>query len=202
MPTVNGPTASKKVQTPAAPRPRLWAAGALGVLASIGLLALGCGQSDPGAEASAVSSTTTTAPDAADDQDRVGEGDELVDGTHQVTVDSVDTAAGTVRVDAVEVLEGTEAVLAYLADTDGAQLEGPQVYVRDQVERLEELPVDPEGEFAVIFAPNCCEPQDLGWHGFADLAEDHFPDVWGNSPPFEVSIENGRVTSLVQLYVP
>ena len=202
MPTVNGPTASKKVQTPAAPRPRLWAAGALGVLASIGLLALGCGQSDPGAEARVVSSTTTTAPDAADDQDRVGEGDELVDGTHQVTVDSADAAAGTVRVDAVEVLEGTEAVLAYLADTDGAQLEGPQVYVRDRVDSLEEVPVDPDGTFAVIFAPSCCEPQDLGWHGFTDLAANHFPDVWGNSPPFRAVIDNGRITSLVQIYVP
>lgn len=102
----------------------------------------------------------------------------------------------------MQVLEGTEAVLAYLADTDGQQLEGPQVYLRNQVQEPQELPVDPGGEFAVVFGPQCCEPQDLGWDGFARLANEGFPDVWGVNPPFEATIEDGVVTSLVQIYVP
>lgn len=120
----------------------------------------------------------------------------------RVTVDSADVAAGTIAVDGIEVLEGPEAVQAYLADTDGNQLEGPHVYMRNVRGKLQDLPVDPEGEFAVIFGPECCAPQDQGWQGFAELAGTGFPNVWGVAPPFEVTIVDGTVTSLVQTYIP
>lgn len=166
------------------------------------LTLVGCGQQDTeGApEASSTSSTTTmigteqTGPDHPDP-------DDLTDGTHLVTVDSADVAAGTITVDGIEVLEGAEAALAYLEDTDGNQLEGPQAYVRNVSRVLQDLPVDSQGEFSVIFGPECCEPQDQGWQGFAELAGSGFPDVWGVAPPFEVTINNGIVTSLVQTYL-
>lgn len=166
------------------------------------MLLAGCGESDPGGATAEVSSTTTEPTTTSETDQGVREDEDLSDGTHEVSVDSVDSDAGTVTVDALEVLEGTDAVLAYLADTDGAQLEGPQVYIRDRVERTQELPVDTDGEFAVVFGPTCCEPEQLGWDGFAELADAHFPDVWGNRPPFTAVIEDGTVTSLVQIYVP
>lgn len=115
---------------------------------------------------------------------------------------SVDPANHIVAVDGIQVLEGIEAVLAYLADTDGQQLEGPQIYLRNKVERIRDLPVDPTGEFAVIFAEDCCEPRDLGWHGFSEAARSGFADLWGENPPFEAEIRHGVVTSLVQIHTP
>ncbi|MEZ5238818.1 MAG: hypothetical protein R2716_07670 [Microthrixaceae bacterium] len=75
------------------------------------------------------------------------------------------------------------------------------MYLRNQVQEPQELPVDPGGEFAVVFGPPCCEPQDLGWDGFARLANG-VPGRLGVNPPFEATIEDGVVTSLVQIYVP
>ena len=128
--------------------------------------------------------------------------DVLGDGTHEVQVVSVDPRSDTVTLDGVQVLEGTEAVLAYLADTDGQQLEGAQVYLRNRVEAPRELPVDPGGEFAVVFGASCCDPEDLGWHGFSELAGDGFPGLRSANPPFEATIDGGVVTSLVQLHLP
>ncbi len=169
---------------------------------------VGCAQGDDargGASGGTDSAETrsTTVP-GADDATADGhpDPDRLTDGTHQVSVRSVDGDSHRLTLDGVQVLEGTEAVLAYLADTHGNQLEGPQVYVRNHREKLQDLQVDPDGEFAVIFGPQCCEPQDLGWHGFAELANSGFADVWGKDPPFEVTITNGTVTSLIQTYVP
>jgi hypothetical protein len=124
------------------------------------------------------------------------------DGTHQVRVDGADLVGATMTVDGVQVMEGMEAVLAYLADTDGAQLEGPQVYVRNATAAPSELPVDAAGSFAIIPREACCDPVEVGWSGFAAAVNAGFEGTWGSNPPFEVTIEGGLVTSARQTYIP
>lgn len=158
------------------------------------LFVASCGGGESASSSSTTTSTTTTTtPTPAD----AG----FADGRHEVRVDSVDPDAGTVAVATVEVLEGVEAAEAYEADT-GFELEGPQTYVRDPGGDLVELSADPDGDYAVIHGPECCEPQQLGWEGFADLATRQFPDRWGIDPPFAMVVEDGTVTSLVQVYLP
>ncbi len=128
--------------------------------------------------------------------------DELGDGTHQVRVDSADLVGGSVTLDGVQVFTGMDAVLAYLADTDGAQLEGPQFYVRNGTSDPQEFPVDAAGEFSVIAAEACCEAVDVGWSGLASAVAGDFTGIWGGDPPFTAVIDNGVVVSLEQIYIP
>jgi hypothetical protein len=105
-------------------------------------------------------------------------------------------------VDGVQVMEGMDAVLAYLADTDGAQLEGSQVYVRNARATPTEFPVEAAGSFAVIPAEACCDPVEVGWSAFAGAVNTDFESVWGNNPPFEIVIDSGVVTSARQIHIP
>lgn len=160
---------------------------------------LGCGQggdSESGDPAGASGSQTTTTVSPRPDPDDLG------DGTHQVRIDGVDLVGATMTVDGVQVMEGMEAVLAYLADTDGAQLEGSQVYVRNSRATPMEFPVDAAGSFAVIPAEGCCDPVEVGWSGFAGAVNAGFEGVWGNNPPFAVTIDGGVVTSARQIHIP
>jgi hypothetical protein len=159
----------------------------------------GCGQgtdSGAGAPADTTTSQATTTESPRPDPDELG------DGTHQVRVDGADLVGGTMTVDGVEVMEGMEAVLAYLADTDGVQLEGSQVYVRNARSTPKEFTVDAAGSFAVIPADACCDPLEVGWSGFAGAVNAGFEGVWGNNPPFEVTIDGGVVTSARQIHIP
>lgn len=160
------------------------------------LAASGCGDGGNGAVGASSSITTTTTDPSAPDVD------DLDDGTHQVRVDSVDLTGGTLTIDGVQVMEGMEAVLAYLADTDGAQLEGPQIYVRNGTRAPAELPVDASGSFSVILAESCCELIEVGWSGVANVVSSDFEGAWGNNPPFEVTIEGGEVISASQIHIP
>lgn len=173
----------------------------------MGLVALavlaGCGQggregrADDGASApprptqdAEATSTTEPGPDTLDD------------GDHQVLIGAVDTAGATATVDGVQVLSGMDAVLAYLADTDGAQLEGAQWYVRNAEAVPQELPVDESGSFSVIRAEACCDPVAVSWPELAASATGGFADLWGRNPPFAATIEDGTITSLTQVYIP
>lgn len=172
------------------------------LLCGSALLAVSCGSGESASSPSTTSTTsvpetTTTTTSTTTPTTDAG----FADGGHEVRVDSVDPDAGTVAVQAVEVLEGAGAAEAYEADT-GYELEGPRTYVRDVGGELVELPADPGGDYAVISGPECCEPQQLGWDAFAELAVRQFPDRWGVDPPFSMVVEDGTVTSLVQVYLP
>lgn len=169
---------------------------AAAVVSVLLVAANGCVERGEEAGSSARSSSTTTIETSAPDVD------DLDDGTHQVRVEAVDLLGGTITIDGVQVMEGMEAVLAYLADTDGAQLEGPQIYVRNGTPTPMQFPVDASGPFSVIVAEGCCEPVGVGWSGFANAVSSDFEGVWGNNPPFEVTIEDGEVVSATQIHIP
>ena len=183
------------------PRRRGAATGAtVGVVGIVVLAVLaGCGQGgrdrgageDTGAGGGAeATATTEPGPDTLDD------------GDHEVLVTAVDAAGATATVDGVQVLSGMDAVLAYLADTDGAQLEGAQWYVRNTEAVPQELPVDASGSFSVIRAEACCETVAVAWPEFAASATGGFADLWGRNPPFAATVEDGTITSLTQVHIP
>lgn len=168
------------------------------VVAVVGALVAGCGQggredgSDDSLPATSEDTTTSSAPGP----------DDLGDGAHEVLVESADRAGATVTVDGVQVLSGMDAVLAYLGDTDGAQLEGAQWYVRNANSDPQEFDVDTSGTFSVIRAEACCDLVAADWAEFATSASTDFANLWGRNPPFAATIEDSTITSLTQIYIP
>jgi hypothetical protein len=164
----------------------------LAVLAGCGQGGRDDGVADGSGPSQSAAPTTTTEPGT----------DSLDDGDHEVLVTAVDAAGPTATVDGVEVLSGMDAVLAYLADTDGAQLEGAQWYVRNAEAAPQELPVDESGSFSVIRADACCDQVAVTWPELASSASADFADLWGRNPPFLATIRDGTITSLTQVYIP
>ena len=155
-----------------------------------------------GAATGAFQSSTTSTTSNGSDTGSGPDVDELGDGAHEVRIVELDLTVGSVTLDGLTVMEGMEAVLAYLGDTGGAQLEGPQIYVRNAVVDPRDFPVDAAGSFSVIAEDACCEPVDVGWSGLAAAVDADFDGVWGNNPPFLAVIEDGQVVSLEQIHIP
>jgi hypothetical protein len=128
-------------------------------------------------------------------------GDALPDGDQVGYLKAIDLGAGTVTVDLAELLTGPEAVAAYQQDTGNA-LDGDPVYVRNRNPKLRTVPIDPGGTYAVIYSASCCGPTSVTLDGLAEAIGGDWQGVTAPNPPFNLTVQDGRVTAAVQIYQP
>ena len=128
-------------------------------------------------------------------------GDGLPDGDQVGYLRAIDLGKGTVTVDLADLLTGPEAATAHQQDT-GTPLDGEQVYIRNRDPALRTVPIDPAGSYAVIYSASCCGPTSVPIEGLAEAIGGDWQGITQPNPPFNLSVQGGRVTSAVQIYRP
>ncbi len=128
-------------------------------------------------------------------------GTTLPDGDQVGYLRSIDLGQGTITVDLAELLTGPAAVAAAREDT-GHALTGDPLYIRNRDPKLYTIPVDPSGSYALIFAGAGTGPSSIGLEGLASAIGGDWGGISRPNPPFNLTVQDGRLTAAVQMSAP
>ena len=166
-------------------RRRITVAAAATMIGFGGLLLVDAVADDPGAASAAAGEQAA---------------DQLPDGTSQARLMSVSTD-GTLVLDPLEVLSGEEAVRAAVAA--GEVVEGNSlpndVYLHDPDDRLLEVATATD---TTVWLYDCWSTCDLAEVPLADVLADRITYYGGQTPVIEVTVEDGIVTHISEVYLP
>lgn len=159
--------------------------------------------SSPRSTSTTASTSTTTGGSSTvpTGQPEDVDGEVLPDGDHVAYVTALDPAAGTVTLDLAELLTGPEAAAAHEEDT-GEPLDGEQFYLRNRNPKLRTMPLADGASYGLVYSASCCEPTSVTLADLAATVQGGWAGVTQPDPPFNVSVQGGEVTALIQMYLP
>ncbi len=124
-------------------------------------------------------------------------GEPLADGRHAVHIADLSVDDGTITVDVIQWLEGSEADDAYAAETGDTSGAPNDYYIRNDSNELRTLPIRTDTA-TVAFTDTGVMAHDLDVDGLLDyLAKRRDPDA-----PFWITLEDGAVQRIEEQYRP
>lgn len=132
---------------------------------------------------------------------------DMEDGEHFVFIRFVDAPARIVTFDLSQFLTGDEAQQA--AEEDGAVAPGEPVpndyYIRNQNAKLRDLPVRASLKLRIVDWADCCDliPGEFGPFAAAfDLDADTSGQYHGPDSPYLITVKNGFITEIEEVFLP